>query len=157
MDIFRELVNVLIEKKYTIACAESCTGGMFTSKIVDIPDASKVLNASVVTYSNEAKVKYANVSEETLEKFGAVSEEVAAEMAKGIAEAENAEVGIAFSGIAGPSGGTEDKPVGTVCIGYYICGKVQTETLHLKGERLKVRQASVEEAAKKLLYFLKLI
>ena len=157
MDIFKELVDLLIEKKMTIASAESCTGGLFAAKIVDVPDASKVLDASVVTYSNEAKTKYARVSPELIEKYGAVSEEVAMAMAEGIAKETNANVGVSFSGVAGPTGGTPEKPVGTVCIGIYIEGDHHCDTLHLNGDwsRTEIREASVELLAAKLLSFLK--
>lgn len=156
MDIFKELVQVLIDKNMTIASAESCTGGLFASHIVDVPDASKVLNASVVTYSNDAKEKYARVSHETLEKFGAVSEQVAGEMAEGIAKETSANVGVSFSGVAGPTGGTKEKPVGTVCVGCYIDGKLWTHTFHLDPSlsRTEIREQSTTMLAEKLLKFL---
>ena len=95
-----ELVSLLIDKGHTISFAESCTGGMAAASIVDVADASKVLNASFVTYANEAKIKYANVSGETLDKYGAVSEQTAGEMAEGTARANNADVAVGISGIA---------------------------------------------------------
>ena len=94
MDKKEELVKLLINKKYTISFAESCTGGKMAAAIVDVADASKVLNASFVTYANEAKIKYAGVLPETLEKYGAVSEETAGEMAKGTAKANGAQVAV---------------------------------------------------------------
>ena len=112
------LVKILIEKGFTISFAESCTGGKMAGAVVDVSDASKVLNASFVTYSNEAKMKYLNVRSDTLETFGAVSEQTAKEMAEGVAKANDAEVGVGITGIAGPGGGTAEKPVGTVCFGY---------------------------------------
>ena len=140
-----ELVSLLIDKGHTISFAESCTGGMAAASIVDVADASKVLNASFVTYANEAKIKYANVSGETLDKYGAVSEQTAGEMAEGAAKANNADVAVGISGIAGPTGGTEDKPVGTVCFGYYAAGKLFTETVHFGNlGRNNVRRKSVE-------------
>lgn len=140
-----ELVSLLIDKGYTISFAESCTGGMAAASIVDVADASKVLNASFVTYANEAKIKYANVSGETLDKYGAVSEQTAGEMAEGTAKANNADVAVGISGIAGPTGGTKDKPVGTVCFGYYVAGKLFTETVHFGNlGRNNVRRKSVE-------------
>lgn len=140
-----ELVSLLIDKGHTISFAESCTGGMAAASIVDVADASKVLNASFVTYANEAKIKYANVSGETLDKYGAVSEQTAGEMAEGTAKANNADVAVGISGIAGPTGGTEDKPVGTVCFGYYVAGKLFTETVHFGNlGRNNVRRKSVE-------------
>ena len=157
MEIFEELVRILIEKNMTIASAESCTGGLFASKIVDVPDASKVLNASVVTYSNEAKTKYANVSPDLIEKYGAVSEEVAMAMAEGIAKETEANVGVSFSGIAGPTGGTAEKPVGTVCIGIYVDGDRECETLHLNENwsRTEIREASAKLMAERLVEILK--
>jgi len=140
-----ELVSLLIDKGHTISFAESCTGGMAAASIVDVADASKVLNASFVTYANEAKIKYANVSGETLDKYGAVSEQTAGEMAEGAAKANNADVAVGISGIAGPTGGTEEKPVGTVCFGYYVAGKLFTETVHFGNlGRNNVRRKSVE-------------
>ena len=169
MNIFEELVNLLIEKQMTIASAESCTGGLFASHIVDVPDASRVLNASVVTYSNASKVKYAKVSYDTIEKFGAVSEQVAGEMAdavseqvagemaEGIAEETSANVGISFSGVAGPSGGNSKKPIGTVCVGCYIDGKLWTHTFHLDPNlsRTEIREQSTLMLAEKVVEFLK--
>lgn len=157
MEIFEELVKILIEKNMTIASAESCTGGLFASSIVDVADASKVLNASVVTYSNEAKTKYAKVSPDLIEKFGAVSEEVAMAMAEGIAKETNANVGVSFSGIAGPTGGTPEKPIGTVCIGIYIDGERYCDTLHLSEDwdRTEIRSASVSLMAERLVDLLK--
>lgn len=129
MNPSEELVKLLIMKNYTISFAESCTGGKAAASIVDVADASKVLNASFITYSNEAKMKYADVSGKTLEQYGAVSEETAKEMAVGTAKANNADVAVGISGIAGPTGGTVEKPVGMVCFGYYISGSVFTETV----------------------------
>ena len=149
-----KLVNLLIEKNYKIASAESCTGGMFASTIVNVPNASKVLDASIVTYANEAKEKYCGVKSKTLEKYGAVSEETAGEMAIGIAKECNCQVGISFSGIAGPSGGTADKPVGMVCFGFCINGKLETYTKHFKGNRTKVRKQSVKFGVNKLIELL---
>lgn len=151
----KELVLKLIEKNYKIATAESCTGGMLASKIVNVPMASKVLDESVVTYANEAKVKYCKVSQKSIEKYGVVSEPVAGEMSKGIADSAGANVGVGISGIAGPTGGTETKPVGMVCFGFCINGEVQTFTKYFKGSRTKVRKQSTNYAINKLLEILK--
>ena len=121
-----KVVKLLIEKGYTISFAESCTGGKAAAAIVDVADASKVLNASFVTYANEAKERFAHVSKDTLEKHGAVSEETAYKMASGVAKTAGANVGVGITGIAGPTGGTKEKPVGTVCFGYSINGTVKT-------------------------------
>lgn len=155
MTIEEQVVNKLIEKGYHISCAESCTGGLAAASIVSVANASSVLDASVVTYANDAKVKYANVSPEAIKEHGVVSEIVAAEMAKGIALSNNAEVGVSTTGIAGPTGGTPNKPVGMVCFGFYICGKIHTFTEYF-GDigRNNVRRASVQFVFDKLLELL---
>lgn len=156
MEKREKLVQLLIEKKFTISFAESCTGGKMAAAIVDVADASKVLNASFVTYANEAKMKYAGVRQETLEKYGAVSEETAREMAEGTAKANNADVAVGISGIAGPTGGTKEKPVGTVCFGYYIDGRIFSETVLFADEgRNIVRNHSVEHVLDVLINELK--
>lgn len=144
-----QLVNKLIEKNWHISCAESCTGGLVASRIVNVANASKVFDASFVTYANEAKIKYLGVSPETIEKYGVVSEEVVFEMAEGVAKETGAKVGIAVSGIAGPSGGTDKKPVGMVCFGFYVNGKITTYTCQFGNPgRNEVRALSTEFALK---------
>ncbi len=138
------LVNLLIEKNYKIASAESLTGGMFASTIINVPNASKVLDASIVTYSNQSKTKFAEVKDETIEKFGVVSEEVAIEMAKGVASQTKANIGVSFSGIAGPAGGTKELPVGTVCMAISINEQVKSFTKHFSGSRKTIRKKSVK-------------
>lgn len=115
-----KLVNLLIEKNWRISAAESCTGGMFAAGIVDVPNASKVFDASFVTYAEWAKSKFVSVNEETIEKFTVVSNEVALQMAKGAAIETCAQVGVGITGIAGPAGGTQENPVGTVCFGFVV-------------------------------------
>ena len=100
MDKAKKLIDLLMEKGYTISFAERCTGGKMAAAIVDVPDASRVLNASFITYANEAKIKYAAVKAETLENYGAVSEQTAKEMAIGTAKANGADVSVGISGIA---------------------------------------------------------
>ena len=139
------VVNKLIEKGWTISFAESCTGGMACARLVDVPNASKVLNASFVTYANEAKESLLGVWSVTLERHGAVSEETAYQMAAGVARANKANVGVGITGIAGPGGGSEEKPVGTVCFGFSINGKLYTATEHFGDMgRKEVRQAAVD-------------
>lgn len=147
-----ELVRILIKKGFTISFAESCTGGKMAGTIVDVADASKVFNAGFITYSNAAKVKYVNVSEKTLDNYGAVSEQTAKEMAEGVAGANKADIGVGITGIAGPGGGTDEKPVGTVCFGYCVQGDTKTETVHF-GDlgRNVVREKSVEHVLDMLL------
>lgn len=126
MDIEYKVVEKLIEKGYHITFSESCTAGLACAKLVNVPDASKVLNVSFTTYADEAKVKYLGVDPETIHSFGVVSEEVAAEMALGAAKNTGSEVGVGITGIAGPSGAVPGKPVGTVCFGIAINGGVYT-------------------------------
>ena len=140
-----KVVEKLIEKRWTVSFAESCTGGMACARLVDVANASKVLNASFITYANEAKQSLLGVSAETLKTYGAVSEETAREMALGISRANNAQVGVAVSGIAGPGGGTEEKPVGTVCFGFAINGTIVTETKRFEATgRQNVRRSAVD-------------
>lgn len=140
-----QLVQMLISEEYRIATAESCTGGMVASAIVGVPDASQVLEVSFVTYTEEAKQRYAGVSGETLEAYGVVSEEVALEMANGVAKRSGAQVGVASTGVAGPTGGTEEIPVGTVCFGVSIQDRTYSRTNHFPDmERSEVQQAATE-------------
>ncbi len=145
------VVKKLMKKGWTISFAESCTGGMACARLVDVANASKVLNASFVTYANEAKETLLGVSAETLKTYGAVSEETAKEMATGVAATNHAQVGVGISGIAGPGGGTDEKPVGTVCFGFFIDGKTFTETKQFNNlGRQTVRQQAVDFVFKTL-------
>lgn len=135
--------KLLIEKNITIATAESCTGGLLAGRLVNYPGISEVFMQGAVTYSNEAKMQRLGVKKETLDKFGAVSSETAAEMAEGIAKTSNTNIGVSTTGVAGPGGGTEEKPVGLVYIGLYINGVVKTKKLNLPGDRQKVRNRAV--------------
>jgi nicotinamide-nucleotide amidase len=145
------LGEMLAGKKLTIATAESCTGGMVASKFINYPGISSVFMEGAVTYSNEAKINRLGVKAETLEKYGAVSGEVAAEMAQGIAKTAGTDIGLSTTGIAGPGGGSEEKPVGLVYVGLYIKGEVKTKMLRLSGDRQKIR----ERATMQLLDFLR--
>lgn len=135
--------ELLVNKNLTISTAESCTGGMLSGRLINYPGISSSYLEGVVTYSNEAKMKYLGVKKETLDSYGAVSEETAREMAEGIAKAAGTDIGVSVTGIAGPGGGTEDKPVGLVYVGLYIRGKVEVEKLNLNGDRQKVRNRTV--------------
>ena len=145
MPLEEELVNILIDKGYHISFAESCTGGLCCAALVNVANASKVLDVSFTTYANEAKIKYLGVNESTISEYGVVSEAVACEMAQGVANAAKSEVGVGVTGVAGPSGGTAKKPVGMVCFGFCINGETKTYTKYF-GEigRNEVRKASVE-------------
>lgn len=135
--------ELLINKKMSISCAESCTGGLLSATLINYPGISSVFKEGIVTYSNEAKMSNLNVSKDTLEKYGAVSNETAKEMAEGIAKKACTNIGLSTTGLAGPGGGTEEKPVGLVYIGMYINGKIQTRRLNLTGSRQKIRNRAV--------------
>lgn len=126
----RSVVDKLIAKGWTISFAESCTGGLAAARLVSVPDASKVFEASVVTYANEAKIKYVGVNIDAIMEYGVVSEQVALEMAKGVADANGAQVGVGISGIAGPTGATATKPIGMVCFGFVIGEKAFSRTCY---------------------------
>ncbi|MBV1820028.1 competence/damage-inducible protein A [Clostridium cochlearium] len=138
--------NFLIENNLSIATAESCTGGLLCGRLVNYPGISKCLVEGIVTYSNDSKMNRIGVKKETLENFGAVSEETALEMAKGVAKTSGSDIGISTTGIAGPSGGTDEKPVGLVYIGYYIQGKSFAKRFVFPGNRESIRNRTVTVA-----------
>ncbi|CEP90018.1 competence damage-inducible protein A [[Clostridium] sordellii] len=140
------VAKLLVEKNLTIGVSESCTGGMVSSTLIDYPGISQVFMEGCVTYSNEAKMSRLGVKKETLDNFGAVSTETAIEMAKGVAMNLKTNVGLSTTGIAGPGGGTTEKPVGLVYIGLYINGKTKVKKLNLAGSREKIRVKATKEA-----------
>lgn len=144
------VVELLSEKQLHVTTAESCTGGLIAGTLVNAAGASAVLNEGYVTYSNEAKERLLGVSHETLETYGAVSEQTAKEMAKGAAKAANAEAALSATGIAGPGGGTEDKPVGLVYIGCYLNGNITVKECRFHGNRMENRVQTVETALEML-------
>lgn len=140
-----EVVKKLIEKKYHIAFAESCTAGLCASRLVNVANASKVIDVSFVTYADMAKIKYLGVLQETIDKYNVVSKEVAKEMAEGVSKNTKAEVGVGVTGVAGPTGGSIDIPVGTVCFGFSILGNTVTEVVHFGNiGRNNVRKAACD-------------
>ncbi len=142
------LVNLLAKRKMTVTTAESCTGGLIAGNLVNVAGASDVLNEGYVTYSNEAKQRLVGVSAKTLERFGAVSEQTAREMAEGAARAACADMALSATGIAGPGGGTAEKPVGLVYIGCFANGITRVKECRFKGNRRENREQTVEEALK---------
>lgn len=134
--------KLLSENSLTISFAESCTGGMISSKFVDIPGVSKVYKGSVIAYSNEVKTSVLKVPESIINTYGAVSEECVKSMAENVRILLNSDFSIAVSGIAGPSGGTETKPVGTVCFAFSSDSFTRTITHHLRGNREMIRKRS---------------
>ena len=145
--ISSELGELLKLKDYSFTCAESCTGGWVGHALTSIPGSSEWFGSSFVTYSYEAKTQILGVSSGDLDSFGAVSEEIVEQMVSGALDRSGANVGVAISGIAGPAGGTDTKPVGTVCFAWKIEGQdVMTSTEYFSGGRNEVRYSSVERA-----------
>lgn len=141
-----KLISLLREKELTITTVESCTGGLVASGIVNVSGASEVFEAGFITYANKAKEQYADVLKETLDAHGAVSRQVAMEMAEGAAKKTGADVAVSVTGIAGPLGGSAEKPVGLVYIGCFVRGKVHYEECHFAGDRMSIREQSAKEA-----------
>ena len=142
------VVRLLTDRNLTITCAESCTGGLLSGRIINVPGVSDVYKAGFVTYSNKAKRKLLGVKKSTLKKFGAVSKQTAHEMAAGAARAARADVAVAVTGIAGPDGGTPEKPVGLVYIGCSVKGKVTVKKCQFSGSRGQIRESAVAAALK---------
>lgn len=140
------VVRLLKKHELTVTTAESCTGGLLAARLVNVSGASEVFREGFITYSNKAKRKILDVSKSTLKKYGAVSEQAAKEMATGGVFATDSDVCIAVTGIAGPDGGTEEKPVGLVYIACYMKDQVKVEEFHFKGNREKIREQTVVQA-----------
>ena len=138
--------KLLMEKNLKTSVAESLTGGLVSAALINNAGISSVFMEGIVAYSNEAKIRLLGVNPETIEKFGAVSEACAMEMAKGAAERSGCRIGLSTTGIAGPDGGTDEKPVGTVYVGVYADGKNYAEKLSFSGTRERIRNRSVYSA-----------
>ena len=146
-----KIVSLLQEKSWKIASAESCSGGMIASRLVNVSGVSDVFEEGYITYSNAAKHKLLGVSKQSLGQYGAVSSQVAGEMALGAARQARARAAIAVTGIAGPGGGTPQKPVGLVYIGCYVDGRVFVTENHFQGSRQEIRTATTQAALSLLL------
>lgn len=142
----RATLNLLLKRGETVAFAESCTGGMLTSEFVGTPGASEALTESVVTYTNASKTRLLDVKPETLEKFGAVSEQCAREMAEGMLKISGADWAVSVTGIAGPGGGSAEKPVGTVCMAVARKNFTRAVTRNFVGDREWIRMLSTAHA-----------
>ncbi len=140
------LSELLQEKKLTLGIAESCTGGLIADRLTNIPGSSSFLLADIVAYSNDAKIKYLNVPEELILKHGAVSKEVAEAMARGIRDTAGSDIGIAVTGIAGPSGGTPEKPVGLVWVAYADKSGTVSLKFNFGDARLRVKERASQSA-----------
>lgn len=146
-----QLGQALLERGLRVTAAESCTGGGIAHAITEVAGASNWFDMAFVTYSNEAKIRLVKVQEGLLNTFGAVSEPVAMAMAQGALQEARADIAVAVSGIAGPTGGSAEKPVGTVCFAWATASELHSETCHFQGERSSVRLQTVEHALAGLL------
>lgn len=139
-----EIVKLLRQKNQSVGVAESCTGGMVAATLVDCPGVSECFSEGYITYSNYAKKNNLGVSGETLKKYGAVSAQTAEEMAQGVRKRAKADYGLATTGIAGPDGGTKEKPVGLVFLACAYGEKTNVIKAHFKGDRISVRKQATE-------------
>ncbi len=138
-----QLTELLKQKLLTIAVAESCTGGNLSVLLTEESGSSDYFDRGFITYSDQAKIELLGVKRSTLDAYGAVSEQTALEMVGGVIQNSNANIGVSITGIAGPTGGTKNKPVGTVCFGFCILGECTTIRKYFDGERQQVMQKSV--------------
>lgn len=146
-----ELANLLMKRQWMMATAESCTGGLIAGACTDLAGSSAWFERGFISYSNRAKQEMLGVRPNSLHVHGAVSEPVAQEMARGACQQTPAHVSVAVTGIAGPAGGSDAKPVGTVCFAWCIDGHVTAQTMWFAGDRAEVRQATVRHALQGLL------
>ena len=146
MNKLQQILQHLTEKKQTVSSAESCTGGLLAGELTRLSGSSAIFSHGFVTYSNAAKHELLGVKNETLQQFGAVSQQTVAEMAHGALQKAHTDYALAISGIAGPTGGTTEKPVGTVCFGLATKNQTQTQTKHFSGSRDEIRQRAVDYA-----------
>lgn len=147
MALAEDLAHELLERGWMCATAESCTGGGIAAALTELAGSSSWFERGFVTYSNEAKVEMLGVAAATIARFGAVSEQTAREMAKGALSHSRAAAALAVTGIAGPTGGTVDKPVGTVAFGWAVAGQPATTRMRcFEGNRQAIRQAAIEHA-----------
>ena len=142
----KHLSELLVSKGLTVSVAESCTGGALSSSLTLIAGASSYFDCGYITYSNQSKVQMLGVSTETIETYGAVSEKVAHEMVIGAGERSQSNLAVSITGIAGPSGGSTEKPVGMVCFGFFFDGEITTTTQFFSGARSDIVSQSISYA-----------
>lgn len=143
-DLIPHIAQWLTAHQRHCATAESCTGGLVGAALTAVPGSSQWFRGGIIAYANEVKHNLLGVPTELLEQSGAVSEAVVLAMAENVCQRLNVAVGLSVSGIAGPGGGSPEKPVGTVWLGLCLCGRSQARLLHLNGDRERIRQAAVE-------------
>ncbi len=149
--IEEQVVERLKELQLTVTTAESCTGGLIAARLVNVAGASQVFGRGFVTYANEAKEEELGVKHETLQQHGAVSKQTVKQMARGAAAHGKADVAIAVTGLAGPDGGTKEKPVGLVYVGIFYKDKVYWQEFHFKGNRSTIRELTVVNSLQNVL------
>jgi nicotinamide-nucleotide amidase len=145
------VADLMLKKQYFLATAESCTGGLIAAACTDLAGSSQWFDRGFITYSNAAKMDMLGVDAALIEQFGAVSDQVAAAMAQGSVKHSAAQVSVAVTGVAGPTGGSVEKPVGTVWIGWCVDGQTTTELCHFDGDRATVRALTVQRALQGLI------
>ena len=155
MESLTDLITLLKDKKLKIAVAESCTGGLLGGAFTSMPGSSQFFELGMTTYSNEAKIKLLEVKESTIHQYGAVSENTAKEMAINIKNIANTHIGVSITGIAGPDGGSEEKPVGLVYIGVSMENTINIYKHLFEGDRANIRKQSVSSAIEHILLLLK--
>ena len=142
----KAVVDLLLANKLTVSTVESCTGGLLAARLINVPGVSEVFKAGYITYSNKAKRRLLGIKKNLLLKHGAVSREIAEAMAVGASVLSKADVTVSVTGIAGPDGGTPEKPVGLVYIGCYVCGNLTVKECRFQGSRAKIRESAVSSA-----------
>jgi nicotinamide-nucleotide amidase len=151
-EITRELARVLIKNHWHLSTAESCTGGMVAASITDLTGSSEWFERGYVTYSNQSKSEDIDVSQNLIEQHGAVSDQVARAMALGAKQNSGSDLSLSITGIAGPTGGSPEKPIGTVCFAWVLANdQIVSETKHFEGNRQQIRQQACDFSLRKLL------
>ena len=150
-ELLNKIYLKLIEKNYKIATAESCTGGLIGHNLTNISGSSNYFDRGIISYSNESKIELLDVPKNLIDKYGAVSEEVAVAMAEGVRGKYGVDVGLSTTGIAGPIGGTKEKPVGLVFIGISLKGNSYAKKFIFEGDRLRNKELSCNAALNMLL------
>ena len=155
IDLTKTLAQILLSRNWTVSLAESCTGGLVCATLTELAGSSEWFERGYITYSNEAKTECLDVSAQLIESHGAVSEHVAKAMAEGARINSGSDVAISITGIAGPAGGSAEKPVGTVCFGWATENQTLTKTMCFDGDRQMVRQQAAEFALTELIALLR--
>ena len=156
-EVTQELARVLIKNNWHLSTAESCTGGMVAANITELAGSSDWFERGYVTYSNQSKSEDIDVSQNLIEQYGAVSDQVARSMALGAKQNSNSDIALSITGIAGPTGGSPEKPIGTVCFAWALANdQIVSETKHFEGNRQQIRQQACDFSLRKLLDLLRI-